>query len=329
MLADHRAKRLVGHVFDLLIRGDARLLEDVGGKLVGKNEQIADLGPVVRRRLGDLVEPVADLWRVRDGAVARQRPRRGRPDDDRRFRDFAFAVRDRKLHPDRVARIILVFDLGLGERGLLDHRPHHRLRAAVERAVGRELHQFARDLRLRRKAHRRVGMLPVADDAEAFELLALHGEPVLGIGAAFLAERDHRLRVLQVRLLLALGAVVLLLDLPFDRQAVTVPARHVIGIETEHLLRARDDVLEHLVERGADVDVAVRVGRAIVQDELGALLRGGAELLIEPLAVPALEELRLFLRQAGAHREIRLRQEQGLGIIAFGLGHGGAFSRGM
>jgi len=61
-------------------------------------------------------------------------------------------------------------------------------------------------------------MSPVALDPEAAKLRELHFEPVLRIGAAFLAERDHRVGVGEVRLALALGAVVLLLDLPFDRQ---------------------------------------------------------------------------------------------------------------
>ncbi len=162
-----------------------------------------------------------------------------------------------------VSLLILVLDLGLGERGLLHHRPHHRLRAAIELAGRGELHHLAGDLRLGRESHGRVGVVPVAVDAEALELLALHVDPVLGEGAAFLAELDHRPDVV---LVLALGAV-LLLDLPFDRQAVAVPARHIVGIVAEHLLRARDDVLQDLVERVADMDVAVGVGRAVMQDE--------------------------------------------------------------
>ena len=49
-------------------------------------------------------------------------------------------------------------------------------------------------------------------------------------------------------LVLALGAI-LLLDLPFDRQAVAVPARHVVRVVAEHLVRADDDVLQDLVQR--------------------------------------------------------------------------------
>ena len=124
-------------------------------------------------------------------------------------------------------------------------------------------------------------MLPVAFDAEPLELLALHLDPMLGIGAAFLAERDHRRGIRQVRLRLVLGAIVLLLDLPFDRQAVAVPARHVVGVVAEHLLAARHQVLEDLVERVPDMDVAVGVRRAVVQDEFRPAVRRLAQALVE------------------------------------------------
>ena len=218
-------------------------------------------------RVDDFVEAVVDLLRVADRAVAGDRPRRGRPDDDRGARQIR---RDRALATGNFTQtwsrdVVLVFDLGFGERGLLHHRPHHRLRAAIERAVVRELHQLARDLRLGGEVHGGVGMGPVALDAEPLELLALHVDPVLarrrGTRGGIRPWRRHR-----HVLVLALGAV-LLLDLPFDREAVAVPARHVVGVEAQHLLAARHHVLEDLVERVADMDVAVGVGRAVVQHE--------------------------------------------------------------
>ena len=226
---------------------------------------------------------------------------------------------DRKLHPHRIRGVVLIFDFGFRKRGLLHHAPHHGLGAAIERAVGGELHQLARDLRFGGIVHGGVGVIPVADDAEPLEFLALHVEPVRRIGAALLAERHHRRGVAEVGLLLALGAVVLFLDLPFDRQAVAVPARHVVGIEAEHLLALGHDVLEDLVERVADMDVAVGVGRAVMQHEFGAAAGRLAQLLVEGDLVPVAENFRLALRQAGAHREFRLWQEQGLGIVG-GIG---------
>src|SRR5690606_34807644 len=111
------------------------------------------------------------------------------------------------------------------------------------------------------KVHREIGIVPLADDAEALELLALDVDPVFGEAAAFGAKLAHRHRVLG----LALRAV-LFLDLPLDRQAVTVPAGNVARVPAEHLLRADDEILEDLVERVTDMEVAVGVGRAVVED---------------------------------------------------------------
>ena len=151
----------------------------------------------------------------------------------------AVARADRELHPDGVALVVGIFDLGFGQRGALDHRPHHGLGAAIELAGRGDLHQLAGDLGFGVKAHGQVGIVPVADDAEALELLALGVDPVLREGAALGAEFVD----LDVVLVLALGAV-LLLDLPLDGQAVAVPARHIGRVVAEHLHGAADEVLE-------------------------------------------------------------------------------------
>ncbi len=153
-------------------------------------------------------------------------------------------------------------------------------------------------------------MLPVAGDAEPLELLPLHGEPVLGIGPALPAERDHGGGIGKVRLRLALGAVVLLLDLPLDRQAVAVPAGHVGGIEAEHLLGARHHVLEDLVERVADMDVAVGIGRPVMEHEFRPARARLAQATVEAGFLPLRQDLGLLLGQPGAHGKIGLGQEQ-------------------
>ncbi|VCU10961.1 hypothetical protein RHODGE_RHODGE_04165 [Rhodoplanes serenus] len=332
MIADEIRQHIGRHRPHLLIGGDAGLLEHVGGEIVGEDQQIAGLRPVVGRGVDDAIEAIGDPVRIADGAVARQRPRGGGPDDDGGAVELTSPRRagrgNRELHPHGIGRVVLVLDLGLGQRGLLDHRPHHRLTAAIERAVVGELHDLAGDLRLGRERHGGVGIGPVADRAEALELLALHVQPVLRIGAALLAERHHGGGVGEIRLGLALLAVVLLLDLPLDRQAVAVPARHVVGVEAEHLLRARHQVLEHLVERVADVDVAVGVGRPVVQDEAGPARGGAAQPAVEVERLPAGEDLRLLLGQTGPHGEIGHRQEQGFRVVAGrgrGVGHGAPF----
>ena len=62
---------------------------------------------------------------------------------------------------------------------------------------------------------------------------------------------------------------------------MAVPAGHVVRIVAEHLLRARHHVLEDLVERMADMDVAVGIGRPVVEDEFRPALRRLAQPAIE------------------------------------------------
>ena len=211
---------------------------------------------------------------------------------------------------DRDRLVIVILDLGIGQGGLLDHRPHDRLGALVEPAIHDKLADLAGDLRFRREGHRQVRLFPVTGDAEPLEFLGLDIDPFLGELTAFLAELDDRDSVL-VETLFA----VLFLDLPLDRQTVTVPAGHVVRVLAEHLLRAVDDVLQHLVERMAHMQVAVRVGRAVMQDELLGAGAALAQLLPEADLFPMRQNLRLTGRQVAAHREVGLRQKDGRLIV--------------
>ena len=65
-----------------------------------------------------------------------------------------------------------------------------------------------------------------------------------------------------------------------------------------------------------DMDVAVGVGRAVVEDEAGPPLGGGAQTAVEVEALPARQDFRLPLRQAGAHRKIGFGQKQRFAVIA-------------
>ena len=200
--------------------------------------------------------------------------------------------------------MVVVFDLGFRQGRLFHRRPHHRLGAPVERPVHQELAQLTHDLGLGGIGHGGVRRVPVADDAEALELLALDTDPMLGEFPAFLAELDDRHLVL-VFLLLA----VFFLDLPFDGQAVAIPARHVVGVPAHHLLGAVDHVLEDLVEGRADVQVSVGVGRAVVEDEFLPPPARLAELGEEPVLLPALEGFGLTRRQTRLHGEVSTGQE--------------------
>ena len=206
--------------------------------------------------------------------------------------------------------MIVVFDFGIGQRGLFDHRPHDGLGAAIERPAHQELADFAYDVAFGLERHRLIWIFPIADDAEALELFPLDIDPLGGEVAALGAEFDDGHGVL-IQALLA----VLLFDLPFDRQAVAVPTRHVVGIEAGHLARADDGVFEDLIERVADVEMAVGIRRTVMQDEFLAALRGLPQKIVHVHLLPAREQLGLELRQTGLHREVGGGQKDGGAII--------------
>ena len=213
----------------------------------------------------------------------------------------------------------MVLDLSLGECCLLHRRPHDGFLAAIEHVRHGDGQEFRNDLRLALKAHGEVrpglrlalGLIPFSVHAETTELLALHVDPVRGIVTTRLAE----LRARHLILGLALFAE-LLLDLPFDRKTMTVPARDEARIIAHHLVATADKVLQDLVHGGAEVNVAIRVRRAIVIDEFRAVFALFAEAFIELHLLPFLDPLRLGLWQARTHRKIGFRQEERVAVIA-------------
>jgi hypothetical protein len=129
-------------------------------------------------------------------------------------------------------------------------------------------------------------------------IVALPVDPLPGVGAA---GGDDR-RPVHVVLLVP----ELLVHLELDGQPVAVPPRDVVRHLPEHVAVLDDEVLQDLVEGVADVDVAVGVGRPVVEHE--ALAAAGAVLLHQPLEdlplLPVLQDLRLPLGQVGLHGEI-------------------------
>ena len=100
---------------------------------------------------------------------------------------------------------------------------------------------------------------------------------------------------------------------------MTIPARHVRRAVALHRFEAIDDVLERLVQRGADMHIAVGERRAIVEDE--CLLTLGAVFLdrgVEIQFLPVSNSRRLTLDQICPHREFGFWQKEGVFQV---LGH--------
>ena len=212
-----------------------------------------------------------------------------------------------KADIDGIALVLSILDLRLGQRGAILGAPVDSLHTLVDVAL---LGHLAEDLDLtglKLGAQGQVGVLKVALHAQTLELRVHHIDMLGGELLADLAQ----LKLGDTRLLIAERTQ----RLQLDRQTVGIVAGHIGCLKTGHILIADDDVLDDLVERGAHVDVAVGIRRAVVQDVLRLALVVLDHLLIDMVVLPVLEHLGLFFRQAGPHFKRGLHLMDGVVVV--------------
>ena len=236
-------KRRAGKSVNERICLDSGRLYDFLHQLGGDEQGLSRPCAAPFRRPVDPQHHILEAVAEGDRAVARQCPRRCRPNQRRGAGERRpHGMQDRETHPHGRGSVVVVFDFRFSQRGLLHDRPKDRLCTLVEPPIEQKLAELADDLRLGRIRHRRVGIFPIADDAEPLEVALLNLDPMGREFAALAAELVDRHAVLGL-----VFRAVLLLDDPFDRQAVAVPARHIGRVLAEHLLRPVDHVLQDLV----------------------------------------------------------------------------------
>ena len=108
-----------------------------------------------------------------------------------------------------------------------------------------------------------------------------------------------------------------LFHLQLDGQAMAIPSRNVRRIEAGKRLAFDDDVLQHLVHRMTNVDIAIRIRRAVVQDEFRTPCRGLADALVALLRLPLRQHQRFALGQIAAHRECCIGEIQRIFLFVF------------
>ena len=217
----------------------------------------------------------------------------------------------REIHVNARRRILAVFQLGFRQGRAIGDAPVNRLELAADETCFDEVRQNVENARLIPGVERQVGIFPVTHDPEPFELGALNVDPLHGFGLAKGADLGVAHRG---------GPGTEVLDhLVLDRQPVAVPARNIRAVESGHRERTNHHVLEHLVEQGAHVDLAVGVGRAIVQDLSRPAGTRLPDLLVKALLVPPGLNLRLADGQVRLHVEAGRRQVERV-FIRLGVG---------
>ena len=214
----------------------------------------------------------------------------------------------RKLHVDALADMILVFDLSLRQRSSARNAPIDRLLPAVNKSLLNDICEQTKFIGFVFLVQREVRIVPIAKNSQALELRSLQvdifprvsiaGSPNCGRIDARVAMLPHLLR-----------------NFELDRQAMTIPARNIRSVFAAQSLIADYEILQDLVQCVADVHVAIRERRPIVQNKPFCIGSRFLNPLVKLLCIPLLQSLRFARDQIGFHRKVRLRQIQCILII--------------
>ncbi len=249
---------------------------------------------------------VGDLRLHGDGGVARQRPRRRRPDQQVGLAG-PLTAGDRQPHVHRRVgqRLVALGDLVVGEpRAAAGAVGGHPV-VLDQQALVEDLLERPPDALDVGRVHRPVGGGHVDPVAHAVGQFGEVGDvPLDGLAAAGVELRD----AVPLDVGLA-GEAQLLLDGDLDGQAVAVPACPAGHVPALHGLEPREDVLERARLDVVGAGPPVGGGRALVEDPQravrGGLHRPGEDLL----GLPPLEDLLL----QGGEVDLRGHGSEGAG----------------
>ena len=256
---------------------------------------------------------VGKLRMKADGQVGRNCPGGRCPDNERQRLTSKLVKACRQLvlvwelDEYRWRGVVFVLNLGFRQGGYARGTPVNRFASLVEAISFGKAGKLTSGCRFVIGGHGQIGMLPVTEDAETAEFITLDVDPFFGVGAALFAN-------------LGLGHLPFflaqfLIDFQLDRQAMAIPAGDVRRIIALHALTFDDDIFEDLVQRMTNVNVAIGIGGAVVQSEVGLLLVRLAKFAVEFQFGPALHDFRFALWQVATHREIGCRKIKRLFVV--------------
>ena len=216
----------------------------------------------------NLHQRVVKLTGQGDCTVGWQRPRRGGPDHQRdravnggnaKFGFHRILIDSVERHVDRRRGFVVILYFGFCQRRTAVHAPVHRLRAFVQMAVTDDFAQRTDDVGFSFEVHSQVRVRPVAQYTQTDKVRTLAVNLRGSVFAAFCTELSGG------ELLTWLAKLLLYFQL--DWQTVAVPARNVRRVISREAFGLHDNVFQNLVYRVTNMNAAIRIGRAIMQNE--------------------------------------------------------------
>ena len=199
--------------------------------------------------------------------VGRNGPRRGCPDDGKKLgliyalRSESFDIFRRELHINRRGLAVLILDFRFRQRRFTVGTPVNGFLSFVN--VSFSCH-FAKNfyfLGFQMRIKSNVTVIKIADNAHADKIGFLDFNPLFRVFQTFAAQfKNGHIRPILSRIF-QYGI--------FNRKAVGIPARNIICHVPRHVLVADNNILQCLIQSVADVDLAVRIRRSVMEHEAG------------------------------------------------------------
>ena len=260
----------------------------------------------------DLHQRIVEIRCNRDCAVRRQSPRRSGPDHQRdwavnvAYGKFCFQciLIDRlESNVDGRRSFVVILNFRFRQRRTAVNAPVYRLRAFVQVTVADDFAQRADDIGFSFEVHGQVRVGPVTQHAQTDKVFALTvnlGRSVFAALGAELSGGEFLTRL-----------TVFLLYFQLDRQTVAVPARHIRRVITGKPFGLHDNVFQNLVNRVTNMNAAIRIRRAIMQNEGFFAFFSRTDDAVQIIISPTRQHSRFALGEIATHREPCFRQIQG------------------
>ena len=97
---------------------------------------------------------------------------------------------------------------------------------------------------------------------------------------------------------------------------MAIPAGYIRCIKAAQGLAFDDDVLENFIHCMADMNVAIGIGRAVMQHELCSAFTRGTNALVAFFFLPLRQHLRLTFGEIAAHGESRIGKIERVFVVS-------------
>ena len=223
------------------------------------------------------------------------------------FRSLAIILNQGHLYENSRSLLLAVFNFSLCQSSFAMRAPVYGLFTLVDIALISHSAEHTNLLSLKAVVQCYIGVIPIAQHTQTLEVLTLDINPVQREIMAFAAQSQNiQLFTVQAQLL---NAGVL------DGHAVGIPAGYIRCIKALGIFIFYNDILQNFVQSSTHVNLAVGIGRAIVQHKFGMSCMQCLLLVINIVFLPELQKIRLALGQTSAHRKLCFRQIQCFAVI--------------